>query len=516
MSPSLFDLESNRRTTILINTASVLEKCDEQILPALYSRVGASLHATPSQLGYITLARAFVQALTSPLAGVASEFLPRGTVIGVGCCIWAIFTAAFACVSSLHLAIGLCAVNGLGLALVIPSVQSLTADLHASESRGRAFGTLWLVISLGGMLGALYATNLGAYTPLGIEGWRFVFFSVSALSALAGILNHLFVHDAAFEDKERDAESSGGVSVDSLKSIAMQIGGVMKIPTFSLIILQGIVGSVPYASLVFLTLYLQLLGMSDSAASVIVALYLIGGGLGGLLGGWIGDLAASRFPNHGRIVATQFSVFIGIPFAFLIFKALPDGAGLTNTLLYSISIFLFAVSTAWPAPCANNPIFAEIVPPSQRNLVYSFDRCFEGAVAAFATPLVGYMSEKMFGFSGTSAVTGDPSIDIPNAHALGSALVAFTTIPWLFCFVVYSSLHMTYPKDKRNTFLYSKISISSNMGMTDMEQADRSMPREDDDDSIRLHHRSGGSTPSSATTHPSNGSQGKIQLLQHR
>lgn len=72
MSPSLSELEPNRRTTILINTASVLEKCDEQILPALYSRVGASLHATPSQLGYITLARAFVQALTSPLAGVAS------------------------------------------------------------------------------------------------------------------------------------------------------------------------------------------------------------------------------------------------------------------------------------------------------------------------------------------------------------------------------------------------------------------------------------------------------------
>ena len=39
-----------KRTTYLINAASVLEKCDEQILPALYSRVGASLHATPTQV----------------------------------------------------------------------------------------------------------------------------------------------------------------------------------------------------------------------------------------------------------------------------------------------------------------------------------------------------------------------------------------------------------------------------------------------------------------------------------
>ena len=80
-------------------------------------------------------------------------------------------------------------------------------------------------------------------------------------------------------------------------------------------------GSVPYSSLVFLTLYLQLLGMSNGAASALVAVYLAGGGVGGLLGGWVGDAAARVSPSHGRIVVTQFSVAIGIPFAAMIFKA---------------------------------------------------------------------------------------------------------------------------------------------------------------------------------------------------
>lgn len=62
------------------------------------------------------------------------------------------------------------------------------------------------------------------------------------------------------------------------------------------------------------------MGMSNSAASVMVALYLLCGGLGGLLGGWIGDKVAARWPDHGRIAATQFSVIIGVPFALLIFK----------------------------------------------------------------------------------------------------------------------------------------------------------------------------------------------------
>jgi len=61
------------RTTILINLASILEKCDEQILPALFSRVGATFNATPSELGNVALVRAFMQALSSPLAGIASK-----------------------------------------------------------------------------------------------------------------------------------------------------------------------------------------------------------------------------------------------------------------------------------------------------------------------------------------------------------------------------------------------------------------------------------------------------------
>ena len=51
----------------------------------------------------------------------------------------------------------------------------------ARSARGQAFGTLWLTISLGGMLGALYATNTAAHDPFGIEGWRFVFFSVACV-----------------------------------------------------------------------------------------------------------------------------------------------------------------------------------------------------------------------------------------------------------------------------------------------------------------------------------------------
>ena len=195
-------------TTILINAASVLEKCEEQILPALYSRVGASFGATPTQLGNITLARSFMQALASPLAGIATHLLPRSHIIFLGCLIWSIFTILFALTNSVAAALPLCAINGIGLALVIPSVQSLTADYHPAEARGKAFGALWLTISFGGMLGALYATNVGATRPFGMEGWRFVFISVATASILVGILNARYVFDPTWSSNNNNTSSA--------------------------------------------------------------------------------------------------------------------------------------------------------------------------------------------------------------------------------------------------------------------------------------------------------------------
>ena len=89
-------------------------------------------------------------------------------------------------------------------------------------------------------------------------------------------------------------------------------------------------GSIPWSGMVFLTLYFQLLGMSNFAASLQMALLLGSTAVGGLLGGWIGDRAAVKFPDHGRILVCQFSVAIGIPFSLMITKARPPSCSIPN------------------------------------------------------------------------------------------------------------------------------------------------------------------------------------------
>lgn len=61
---------ARKRTAIFTNFAIVMERTDEQILPAVYRFIGASFNASPSQLGVLTLSRALTQALASPFGGL--------------------------------------------------------------------------------------------------------------------------------------------------------------------------------------------------------------------------------------------------------------------------------------------------------------------------------------------------------------------------------------------------------------------------------------------------------------
>lgn len=70
-------------------------------------------------------------------------------------------------------------------------------------------------------------------------------------------------------------------------------------------------------------------------------------------------------------------------------------------------------------------------------------RSFEGAVAACAAPLVGWLARYQFGFSGTAAVGPDPAENLANARSLGSALLAFTAVPWTLCLLFLTPLHWT-------------------------------------------------------------------------
>ena len=79
-------------------------------------------------------------------------------------------------------------------------------------------------------------------------------------------------------------------------------------------------GNIPGQAMAFLTLYLQLLGIDNFRASLLVSVGMLAHAAGGQLGGLIGDVAAKGAPRWGRISVCQVSVVAGeraTSFAFL-------------------------------------------------------------------------------------------------------------------------------------------------------------------------------------------------------
>lgn len=108
--------------------------------------------------------------------------------------------------------------------------------------------------------------------------------------------------------------------------------------------------------------------------------------------------------------------FSGVPLTIILVLLLPTDSISSHFGLYTTVVVIFGLVTTWCGAGCNSPMFAEIVSPSKRSLIYAFDRCFEGALAACATPLVGIIAERAFGYDSKRAQVCDPPINLTPCH----------------------------------------------------------------------------------------------------
>ncbi|XP_007047019.2 PREDICTED: uncharacterized protein LOC18610988 [Theobroma cacao] len=445
---------------LLINLAAIMERADENLLPSVYKEVSEAFNAGPSDLGYLTFIRNFVQGLASPLTGVLVINYDRPTVLAIGTLCWALSTAAVGA-SQQFLQVALWrAVNGFGLAIVIPALQSFIADSYTDGVRGAGFGLLSFVGTLGGIGGGVVATIMAGQQFWGMPGWRCAFILMATLSSLIGFLVFLFVidprktvgvnHDAAnsFDRDELIEKGNAGASSVWFESW-MATRAVIKVPTFQIIVLQGIVGSLPWTAMVFFTMWFELIGFDHNSTAALLSLFAIGCAMGSFLGGLIADKISQIYPHSGRIMCAQFSAFMGIPFSWFLLKVIPQSVSSYYT--FAVTLFLMGLTISWNATAANGPMFAEVVPAKHRTMIYAFDRAFEGSFSSFAAPLVGILSEQMFGYDSKSIdpINGSPR----EAFALSRGLLAMMAIPFGLCSLFYTPLYKIFRRDRDNVRL---------------------------------------------------------------
>uniref|UniRef100_J3MX07 Major facilitator superfamily (MFS) profile domain-containing protein n=1 Tax=Oryza brachyantha TaxID=4533 RepID=J3MX07_ORYBR len=340
------------------------------------------------------------------------------------------------------------ALNGVGLALQIPAIYAFVADSVDGTSRGVAFG--WLMVA--GKVGTVGGTSLGLLMAptsfLGVPGWRLAFLFLAVAGASVGVSIRWFAagNAAAAASTTTPANTTKPVK-QQLQEFAREAKAVLRVPSFQVIVAQGLTGSFPWSALSFTAMWLELVGFSHGETAALMALFKVATSLGALLGGKMGDALARRFKNSGRIVLAQISSGSAVPLAAILLLALPSEP--PTAAKHGAALFALGLMASWNPSSTNGPILAEIVPPRSRTSVYALDRTCEAVLASFAPPVVGLLAERLYGYelarpAGAAAVTAERR----NAASLARALYTAIAVPMVLCCLVYSFLYCTYPMDR--------------------------------------------------------------------
>ncbi|CAM8921853.1 unnamed protein product [Rhodiola kirilowii] len=439
---------------IVINLAAIMERADENLLPSVYKEVSEAFNAGPSDLGYLTFIRNFVQGLSSPLAGVLVLNYDRPTVLAMGTLCWALSTAAVGASQQFLQVAFWRAVNGFGLAIVIPALQSFIADSYKDGVRGAGFGMLSLVGTIGGIGGGVVATIMAGQQYWGIPGWRCAFILMATLSSLIGFLVFVFVVDprnitttsletASHVERDLLVEKTHASSASVWSESWVAMKSVMQVRTFQIIVMQGVVGSLPWTAMVFLTMWFELIGFDHNGTAALLSLFAIGCALGSLVGGLIADKLSQSYPHSGRIMCAQFSAIMGIPFSYFLLRVIPQSVDSYTT--FAITLFLMGLTISWNGTAANGPMFAEVVPEKHRTMIYAFDRAFEGSFSSVAAPLVGILSEQIYGYDPKSVTKSGSS---KEALALSKGLFSMMVVPFGLCCLFYTPLYRFFKEDR--------------------------------------------------------------------
>jgi hypothetical protein len=86
--------------------------------------------------------------------------------------------------------------------------------------------------------------------------------------------------------------------------------------------------------------------------------------------------------------------------------------------------------------------------------MYALDMTFESILASFAPPVIGFMSQHLYGFKPEGS---SPDQDRENTASLAKALYTAISIPMVICSSIYTFMYRTYPRDRERARMHCLI-----------------------------------------------------------
>lgn len=396
--------------TVFIVLAS-LDNAALAMLPSMVKPVGTGAGVSETGIGIITGAQVLVTALAAVAWGYAGDARQRKPLLLSGTVIWATAEGLSATAGSFSMLLLWQVVAAVGLGAIASVGFSVIADFVGPARRGLAMSFWGISQGIGGWLGLLLASQLGATDfriPLVIMAFLGLLF--------AGLYLFAFDPPRGFREPElRALQEAGGVYGHRIDR--SQLPRLFRRRTNIWLVLQGITAQVAYGSLVWVPLLYQekvvAEGYGEATATRVGGLFsalFLTGALTSILAGHIGDRLQRR-TLRARALVSAAGILGAIPF-FLAFFWIPlrglqvtEGGG-TPTLTLDVLQSLF--TNPWVAAAfitslaalsltsANSPnwfaLISDVNLPEHRGTVFGLGNMANGIGRAAGTGLTGALA----------------------------------------------------------------------------------------------------------------------------
>ena len=290
----------------------VLNFVDRQILSILAKDVKRDLGLDDADIGFLfgTAFGVFYSLFGIPLGRLADNW-HRVRLISIGLAIWSAMTALCGLAQNfwqlLLARIGV----GVGEAGCTPPAHSLISDMVPPEKRSSALAFYSLGIPVGTLIGGTLAD---------LVGWREAFLIVG----LPGVALALVVWFVLRDPRHADAAAVlRGQNQPAALPLRQAVGEVMRSRAYLLLLCAGSAAAfLAYGKTTWTTIFFQ--RTHDLSPGQVGLWFGLIGGVGGMLGTWLGGYLADRFGAKNRrhvLSAPAIGMALAVPLAIAAYQA---------------------------------------------------------------------------------------------------------------------------------------------------------------------------------------------------
>ena len=395
-------------TLVVFVVLASLDNAALALLPSMVKPLEGGLGTSERAIAFITGAQVLVAAVTAVGWGYAGDRWPRKRLLLVGTVVWATAELAAATATTVGPFAAWQLVAGVGLGAIASVGFSVVSDFVAPRRRGLAMSFWGLSQGIGGWVGLLLASQLGAgdhRRPLVVVAVAGIGFA--ALYAMA------FDAPRGFREPELQPLFEAGGTYEA-RIARDQLPALFENRTNVWLIAQGFTAQIAYGSLVWVPLLYQekviAAGYSPETGTKVGGLFaalFLTGALFSILAGHVGDRIQRR-TLRGRALISAVGITGAIPF-FLAFFWIPlRGLEVTeggSTVTLAGEVLRELVTNPWVAlafvtsitalafTSADSPnwfaLISDVNLPEHRGTVFGLGNLVNGFGRAGGTALTG-------------------------------------------------------------------------------------------------------------------------------